>query len=199
MNHLDDYTLNEYLDRALDESARAEVEAHLDTCAACNAKLDELRKLFAELGDLPEVNFEGDLAPAIFERLPRHEPIRPWVWTRSLAAQLGVVVGFVFWLGMQVTSFVSVPQFAWPKVSTIELRSLFMQLLTIQFSISKFCFPDLVYRIPTLNIQMPSFNPPALFKASFQVSTVHIVVLAISTIILWVVGNVILLKSGQER
>jgi hypothetical protein len=199
MNHLDDYTLNEYLDRALDESARAEVEAHLDTCAACNAKLDELRKLFAELGDLPEVNFEGDLAPAIFERLPRHEPIRPWVWTRSLAAQLGVVVGFVFWLGMQVTSFVRVPQFAWPKVSTVELRSLFMHLLTIQFSIPKFRFPDFSYQISTLNIQMPSFTPPALFKASFQVSTVHIVVLAISTIILWVVGNVILLKSGQER
>jgi hypothetical protein len=190
MNHLDDYTLNEYLDRVLDESARAEVEAHLGTCAACKAKLDELRKLFAELDDLPEVHLEGDLVPAIFERLPHHDPVRPWVWTRALAAQLGVAVGFVFWLGMQVIPFIEVPKFALQKIPTVGFRSMFMQLLTIQFSIPKFRFPDFAYQMPTLNFQLPTFN--------IQLSTAHLSMLMVSTLVLWVVGNIILLKRGQE-
>ena len=77
MNHLDEYTLNEYIDRNLDEAALAEAETHLQTCVDCQTKLSELQNLFAELEELSEARLEHDLTSAILERLPDEEPVYP--------------------------------------------------------------------------------------------------------------------------
>ena len=191
MNHLDDFTLNEYLDHAMEESVCAEAESHLKTCADCRARFEELQMLFIELDDLPETYLAHDLTPGILARLLRKEPARTtWIWTRAFAAQLGVVVGFVFWLGMQIVPLVHAPQSVLSNLPTIEIRTLFMRLLSLQFSIPEFQFPVFNYQIPTINFQLPTL--------SIQLSTTHATALAISTLLFWVLGNVILLKGRQE-
>lgn len=190
MNHLDEITLNEYLDHALDKSARVEAESHLQTCANCRAKLEELRMLFTELEELPEACLEHDLTSAVLAHLPREKPVKTWTWTRTLAAQLGVVVGFVLWLGMQIVPLMHIPQLGLPKLPTIEVQSLFVRLLSVKFPIPEFRFPVLDFQLPGFSFQLPTLD--------IQPPTTLITVLALSALILWVVGNAILLRSRQE-
>src|SRR5437773_10897344 len=64
--------LSEYVDGALAPADRAAVDAHLDTCAACRARLGELRATASLIGSLP------DLAPT--RRLtPRVAPAPAWL------------------------------------------------------------------------------------------------------------------------
>src|SRR5204862_7958896 len=76
--HLDDVLLNEYLDKALEHSARIDVEAHLAHCPECAARLMELRTLFADLDALPDLRLERDLTPtvlAVARRKSRPAPL----------------------------------------------------------------------------------------------------------------------------
>jgi hypothetical protein len=41
--HLTDAQVNEYVDRVMDEAARAEVEQHLASCASCQGAVEETR------------------------------------------------------------------------------------------------------------------------------------------------------------
>ena len=41
--HLTDAQVNEYVDRVMDEAARAEVERHLASCAGCRGAIEETR------------------------------------------------------------------------------------------------------------------------------------------------------------
>ena len=190
MNHLDDFTLNEYLDHALDESARAEAEMHLRTCPACRTQLEELQMLFAELEDLPEAHLEHDLAPAVLAHLPRRNIVNLQKWTRAFAAQLGVAVGFMFWLVMQAIPYINIPRLALPKLPTLDFEILATRLLSFHFAFPKFQLPAFHVQMPTFNFQLPSID--------MQLSTNHIAIVGISTLLLWVVGNVILLRSRQE-
>lgn len=190
MNHLDDITLNEYLDHTLDESAHTEAESHLYTCADCRARLADLRMLFADLDKLPEVPLEHDLSPTVLARLPRENSVKNWSWTRALAAQLGVVVGFVLWLVVQIVPLIRIPQFVLPMFSPFDIQSLVVKLFTVQFPIPKIRFPVFNYQMPTIEFQFPFFNIPF--------SPNQIAMLAILVSLLWVVGNIILLKGRQE-
>jgi anti-sigma factor RsiW len=71
--------LSEYLDETLPLGDRRELEAHLATCAACAAALDDLRRLVALARALPAEDAarlpEDDPWPAIEARL-RAEPVR---------------------------------------------------------------------------------------------------------------------------
>ncbi len=194
MNHLDDFTLNEYLDHALDDSERDAADLHLKVCADCRAKLDELQEVFAEIDACPEVHLEHDLTPSIMARLPQKEPVR--VWTRTFAAQVGVAIGLMFWLGMQAVPFVRVPQFALPKIPSVDVQALFARLLALQlpnpdlrFTIYDFELSTISDQLPVFDLQFPTLN--------IQPSTLHLTVLSISVLLLWVVGNVILLRSRQ--
>src|SRR5437867_695761 len=76
--HLEDTLLNEYLDEALEPSARTEVETHLAHCADCASRLMELRMLFADLESLPDLRLARDLAPGVLaaaRRRSRPEPL----------------------------------------------------------------------------------------------------------------------------
>jgi predicted anti-sigma-YlaC factor YlaD len=189
MNHLDDFTLNEFLDLALEEPSRAEAQSHLRTCADCRARLEELQLLFTELENVPEVHLDHDLTPGILARLPRKEPVHA-PWTRAFAAQLGVAIGFVLWLGIQIVPQVSAPQVSISNIQPLNLQTLAARLLSVQIPIPEFRIPVFNYQIQIFDFQLPAFH--------LQLSTTHAVALAVSTLLLWVVGNVILLKGRQE-
>ena len=194
MNHLDEFTFNEYLDDILDEPKRDAADLHLQSCAACRTKLDEIRSVFAELDALPEVQFERDLAPSILARLPQKPPVR--VWSRAFAAQLGAAIGLMFWLGMQVVPFIRVPQIIFPEFPALDIQTLVTRLLTLQLpipksrvSISSFRFPTFSFQLPTFGFKMPTLV--------LEITTVQLITLSVSVVLLWAVGNVILLRSRQ--
>jgi len=53
--------LSDYLDGGLDAAAHAEVEAHLSSCGACRAVLEELRAIIVGAGELGELQPPRDL------------------------------------------------------------------------------------------------------------------------------------------
>ena len=78
MNHLSDSQLNEYLDGSLTEEARLAAGTHLESCADCRARLDELQFVFNCLSTLLEVQISHDLTPGILSQLPQKQSR---VWT----------------------------------------------------------------------------------------------------------------------
>ena len=188
MNHLDNSTLNVYLDHGLGGSEHDAAEAHLQTCAACREKLNELQSVFVELDTLSEVNLENNLVPAILARLPQKTSV--FVWTRVYAAQMGVVLGFMFWLGMQAVPFLRFPQDALPKTPSVDLQILITRLLAIQIPMPQFRFHTFNFQLPTFDLQMPTLM--------LEITTVQLITLSVSVVLLWAVGNVILLRSRQE-
>ena len=188
MEHLTEEQLNEYLDELLDESTRREVEAHLAECTDCRANMEGLELVFADLDELPDVQLERDLSSSVLGKLPQE--ISAPGWTRALAAQLGVVAGTLVWLGMQLIPLIQFPQLEFPKQPTFDAQSLLTRLLIVQFTLPPLRFPDFSHRLPLLDLRVPTLN--------FQLSAAHLAVLVLSAFVLWVVGNLILLRRGQE-
>jgi anti-sigma factor RsiW len=85
MSHLDDSTLNEYLDSALTPDRRADAGRHLAACRECAARLDRMQALFAALDSLPDLQLERDLAPGVLSSVRKSElglrPTAPAVLT----------------------------------------------------------------------------------------------------------------------
>ena len=57
--------LSEYLDGALAPADQAAVSAHVDTCAACRARLSELRATASLIGSLPDLAPTRRLTPRV--------------------------------------------------------------------------------------------------------------------------------------
>lgn len=101
MTHPDDARLNDYADGLLDLESAATVAHHLERCMACDARVERIRALTAELAALPrEITPERDLRPpapsrraarpARSARPPRPaRPARPWL---RAAAVAGLIV-----------------------------------------------------------------------------------------------------------
>jgi anti-sigma factor RsiW len=79
--HLNDETLNEYIDDALEAPERAEANLHLAACPHCAARLAEMRALFATLESLPAEPLTHDLSANVVSAItpaptPLSLPIR---------------------------------------------------------------------------------------------------------------------------
>lgn len=177
MKHLTDSQLNEYLDHALGKSTRREADLHLQSCAVCRARLDELQNVFTALTGLPEARPARDLSTSILSRLPQKQPR---VWAPFFAAQVGAALGVFLWLSTQITKFIPasfsafrLPSFTMPAFPFSNLYSLF-SILHPLFSI-------------------PTFNFP-----TFQLSIFNMIFIALSVSTLWVFGNAALLRNRQE-
>lgn len=102
--HIDDFTLNEFLDNALAATQQRQVAAHLARCAACRARMAELHSLFTHFERLveqevleaaPSPNFAANVVAAL---ILRPQPSIPFPW-QALAAQLAVAFGLLALLG----------------------------------------------------------------------------------------------------
>ena len=73
--------LSEYLDDALDEKAKARVDEHLRTCAACQKELDSLKALVKGIGSLESVKAPADFLDQLHKRMERRSKISEiWEW-----------------------------------------------------------------------------------------------------------------------
>ena len=80
--HLDDGTLQSYLEGELDREVRAGMEAHLASCARCSAQLEGWRMLLEELEELPDLQPSLEFGNRVLERLPLQEPVAPGLLRR---------------------------------------------------------------------------------------------------------------------
>lgn len=87
MEHLDDLTLNDYLDGLLEPEARAEADAHLTVCVACQNRYIDLRAVWMELESLPEAPLSRDLASAVLAAIAPARAALPVAARWVLAAQ----------------------------------------------------------------------------------------------------------------
>jgi len=191
MKHLTESQLNEYLDNTLNASARLEVDLHLQSCADCRARLDELQSLFTALAGLPEARLARDFSSNILSRLPQKQPR---IWTPFFAAQVGAALGMFIWLSTQITKFIPTdfsalrfPQFSIP---TFPPSTPHFPLPTLY---SLFSNPYSLFTILRPPFSIPTFNLPA-----FQLSTFQVAFVSIGALALWVTGNVTLLRNRRE-
>lgn len=84
MEHIDDTTLNQYLDSTLDPPSHGAVGKHLAECQECQERLNELQILFVTLDNVPDVPLDIDLSERVVaqlrpegqaQRIPRWLPL----------------------------------------------------------------------------------------------------------------------------
>ncbi len=94
MSHVDDGTLHEYLDGQLAPGERAQLEAHLASCPACQARLEEERALIARADALLALATPPDRAIPPFHQLRHPWPAwrfrLPAVWAATVLLALGL-------------------------------------------------------------------------------------------------------------
>ena len=102
--HLSDDELDHYVEKELDDRARAQIEEHLETCAQCRGLLDREQRLSAALRELPREQGPSELAVRIGnaaqarvlqERLKRAR--MPFITVATFFSLL-----LLFWFGFQM-------------------------------------------------------------------------------------------------
>ncbi len=98
--HPDEETLHAYLDEALPPAERARCEAHLDSCGACRALVEQQRAVFALLARLPQEAPSRDLAAAVLKALPA--PDAPPLPFLPLLGQALAALAAIAWAWMRL-------------------------------------------------------------------------------------------------
>ena len=81
MTHIDEFTLNEYVDNALSDKQRADVETHLQQCADCQAELAALEQLFLTLENSVDVPLTVDVAAAVAAQIEQEKAVGSERWS----------------------------------------------------------------------------------------------------------------------
>jgi anti-sigma factor RsiW len=168
--HLTEEQLNEYLDEASTE--RVQIEAHLDSCDECAARLSTLQKLFAELNSLPELELTRDLAARFAPR-----PSQPAQLPKFLTLTVTLQAAFA------LTAIILAAPFVIQLLPAFELSTfsdVFIQLQT-QWTAS-------------LDI-LSQFQMPALPAIPFELSSLYLMSALVVASMLWLVGNGLLLRN----
>jgi anti-sigma factor RsiW len=84
--------LSDYLDAELPDVEHAAVEAHLRTCAACTAVLNDLKRVVARAGSLEARPPQADLWPGVSARVERITPPRRVSFTLPQLAAAAIVL-----------------------------------------------------------------------------------------------------------
>jgi anti-sigma factor RsiW len=191
--HLDDILLNEYLDAALDRSARTDVEAHVAHCPECSARLMELRTLFADLESLPDLTLERDLTPAVLavaRRKARPQPLASPALGLVFALQ---AVVSVLLLGVALLlfapSFQSFTTFQFGEQVSLVLANL-LATLSASWSALLTAAQNLVNASATL--VQPIQTLPFISEAGLMICLSAV-------FLLWLLGNGLLLRPRQSH
>jgi hypothetical protein len=95
--HLDDATLNEFLDRRLTRASLRQARDHLKSCAGCRTRLAALEDLTASLQALPEVRLSHDLVHPVLARVRRRSAPRLLTWVTGLETLAGAALIATIW------------------------------------------------------------------------------------------------------
>ncbi len=189
--HLDDILLNEYLDEALERSARTDVEAHLANCPECSTRLLELRTLFSDLESLPDLPLERDLTPAVLavaRRKSRPQPLASPALGLIFALQ--AIVAIVL-LGLALPLFTqplqSITSFQFGEQISLLLANL-LATLSVSWSALLTSAQNLVSESTAL--MQPIQALPFISEASLMICLSAV-------FLLWLLGNGLLLRPTR--
>lgn len=187
MNHLNEEILDSYLDAAIDQATRIEVDTHLATCPECAARLEALRSVFAVLEELPEVSLARDLSVGVVMAIKAKPVARPVlapairvVFVAQALLAL-VVVAVALPLGMQFVE----------TLSDFELPVATLTSLIPSFQVG-FSLPSPEALIPSNVFALPTQLPVAEF------STLAMTIGLAAVTVLWFVGNGLLLRPTRK-
>lgn len=187
MIHLTDELLNEYLDEAFPADRLSQVEAHLTGCAECTARLDSLRSLFATLDALPAVLLARDLSAGVLARLPQPEPVLQPALNWVVIAQTIAAVVLLTLAAPVVTANVlpaDLTGLSQPLIQfgTDMLAGLQSQWLSLLSTLAQWSSWPLA---GARNLTTPLTGTPAAWIGA----------IAAALVVLWIMGNGMLLRS----
>lgn len=118
MKECDDYNklFSDYLEKTLDEKNRQSLQKHLASCAACKAKIDDLRNIKHILSDLPRIKTSRYFDQVLYSRIrqeKRAKQTQRWIfpffelnWKTTVYAVAAVALVFLgaFWQRLSYTS-----------------------------------------------------------------------------------------------
>jgi anti-sigma factor RsiW len=180
--HTTDDLLNEYLDNALTQTQRSEIEGHLRECDECSTRVNELRALFDEIESLPEAKLEHDLSKAIAAAANRRVTFAPLLWLIFAAQAIIALVAFA------VAGWLTLPLIQ----QTVDMNGIVAQsieTLTVEWAnwISESQLA-LEQTLQTLTQPLP-----------FEASMLMIALLVAAVSLLWIAGNGLLITSLARR
>ncbi len=93
-----------YMDGRATESERREVEAHLESCAACRTRVEEFRRLWTVLDEAPVVEPSLGFDPRMRQRIAAEPRPRLWNWlvpSPRLAFAVTLLAALSLWLSVR--------------------------------------------------------------------------------------------------
>jgi anti-sigma factor RsiW len=85
-SHLDDVTLQAFLEGELAGEMHVHVESHLATCGRCSAQLEGWAMLLSDLEELPGLRPSQEFGPSVLDRLSIGPSSSPSVWSKLRSA-----------------------------------------------------------------------------------------------------------------
>lgn len=170
MTHIDEFTLQEYAEDALDDEQRQAVAAHLATCATCQQQVTEMHQLFAAFAALPDEPMTADLAEQVVTALPSDA-------TKERFSNLILIVQLLLLIVMMAV--------LWPvlqtAVQTVD------QLLSSNLTIWQ--TPQLPNGVTLFEQASAAVAQIQRWSPAFNLTTAQWTALFTTTLIIWLAGN----------
>ena len=190
MNHVDEFTLNEYLDEALPDRERKEVEAHLAVCAACQAELAELQQLFLTLTAVSEAPFTVDMSAAVKTQIEQEKT----VGSEQFSVNSGLLLLFEL-VAAGVLLFLLWPTVQeWLRLSR-RWQAQFALNVTLPEPVSWAEMMERITAVSTESVQL--FFNPIQSTSIIDLATMQWAILLGVALIIWVAGNRLLFTNDS--
>ncbi len=188
--HLADDGLFEYLDQELSPESRQKIESTLAECAECQERLLEIRRLFGEIESLEAIDLERDLVSAVMERVPGETGFRTLPnLSASLSLQSLVAVLILA---------ASLPALL-QQASITELAGMVQDNNRLLLETLQGGLAAVMEIVTQLRIGLEAVLSETVALQTGPIELVLILPLLISTGLLWLVGNGILLRNLSSR
>lgn len=124
MNHLDETTLNLYLDDALDANARAQADTHLAACDICQRELKSLRALTATFEAWRAEPIPRDVSAPVVARIATRSAWRARTSVAVLGVQTLIAAAVLLWVLPTFLRSVNLPSYPLPVLDVSRLGAL---------------------------------------------------------------------------
>ncbi len=188
--HLADDGLFEYLDQELSPESRQKIETTLAECAECQERLLEIRRLFGEIESLEAIDLERDLVSAVMVRVPGETGFRTLPnLSASLSLQSLVAVLILA---------ASLPALL-QQASITELAEMVQDNNRLLLETLQGGLAAVMEIVTQLRVGLEAVLSETVALQTGPIELVLILPLLISTGLLWLVGNGILLRNLSSR
>jgi anti-sigma factor RsiW len=195
--HLEEGTLNEYLDGALTLEQRTALEAHLEVCQHCAQRLAFLQAVFSALESLPEAGLERDLSPRVLAAIGADQsqggPRRVTLASRLVfvfQAVAAVALLVAIWPFLSQLFYTGIPPLLAKEAAALAQR---------WSEVWAFWVVDLqASTAGILEELLESWKGLAFRPAWLQASAPEMAVLLVAALALWLAGNGLLVRPQRD-